>query len=95
MTLVPSSAVGPVLTALSAPSFESYRARAARAEAYRSYSIAGDVSISAAEAGQLLQDLIHVGSTAEPAVGARPPSRRIATPWLPEGTNPFALDPFA
>jgi len=95
LTLVPSSAVGPVLTALSAPSFESYRGRAARVEAFRSYSIEGDVSISGAEAGRLLNDLIHVGSTAEPAPGARPPSRRIAAPWLGEGENPFGLDPFA
>jgi hypothetical protein len=94
MTLVPATAVGPIITAISMPSIDSYRPRAAESEALRSYVVAGDPSITAAEAGQLLHDLTFVGVTDDPSPEERPPSQRFAQPWFPDGeveTNPMGL----
>lgn len=87
LTLAPASAVAPILATVSSPSFDSFRGRSARAEAYRSQTIAGDVSISPQEAGQLLQDLMYVGGTHEPVPGERPPSVVYDEPWFPEGES--------
>lgn len=97
LTLVPASAVGPILTAVSAPAFDSYRPRAARAEAYRSYAIGGDPGVSPEEAGRILHALTFVASDDEPNPGERMPEPRVAEPWIPGDVadNPFDLDPFA
>lgn len=95
LTLAPASAVAPILTTVAAPSFDSYRPRAARAEAYRSYVVDGDVTISAAAAGQLLHDLMYVGVDTEPPPGEKAPSVRFDTPWFVDDTNeggPFGID---
>lgn len=95
LVLVPASAVGPVLTTLSAPATETYRPRAARAEAYRSYGVGGDLSVTAEEAGRILHDLMNDGSPEEPGGAERAPDRSTAEPWIVEGDNPFGLNPFA
>lgn len=98
LILVPTSAVGPVLTTLSAPGFEIYRPRAARAEAFRSYAIDGDLSVTAEEAGRILHDLTFVASEENPGPSERAPDRRIAEPWIPGGSggeNPLGLSPFS
>lgn len=98
LTLVPASAVGPILTAVSVPGYDRYRPRAARTQAFRSFVTTGDVSITPEEAGQLLHDLIYVGLEDEPSPGERPPSRRVTRPWIPveaDTPNPMGLDPFA
>lgn len=99
LTLMPATAIGPILTSISAPNLDVYRPRAARAETFRSFRVDGDVTISPGEAGQLLHDLIWVGIDAEPPPGERPPSRPIAQPWLPvasdSGDNPFSLQPYS
>lgn len=95
LILVPASAVGPVLTTVSAPGFETYRPRAARAEAYRSYRIEADPSVSAEEAGRILHVLTFVASDDEPSTGERAPDRRIEEPWIPEGDDPLGLTPLA
>jgi hypothetical protein len=87
LTLVPTAAVGPILTQLAAPTFDNVRRRSAEAEAMRSYRVAPDPSVSPAEAGQLLHDLSYVGSDRVPPLGEREPSRRITQPWLPEGSE--------
>lgn len=95
-TLVPSSAIAPILTTISTPTYDIYRTRAARVEAYRSYVVEGDVSITPGEAGRILHDLMFVGSTEDPSPGERPPSRRVERPWFPEGLggeNPTGLLP--
>jgi len=97
MTLVPAMAVGPIITAISMPSIDSYRPRAAESEALRSYVVTGDPGITPAEAGQLVHDLTYVGSMREPSTGERPPSRRFAQPWIPgdgEEANPIGLPPY-
>lgn len=97
LTLVPSSAIAPVLTTISMPTYESYRVRAARAEAFRSYVVEADVAMTPAEAGRILQDLMFVGSVQEPLAGQRTPSRRMERPWFPDGEeadNPFGLLPY-
>lgn len=97
MTLVPAAAVGPILTAVSVPGLGNYTSRAARLEAFRTHVTEGDVDITAAEAGQLLHDLMYVGIDDEPPAGERPPFRRIAQPWIPDLgdiPNPFGLEPF-
>lgn len=96
LTLAPASAVAPILTTVSAPSFDSYRPRAARAEAFRSYTVDGDVSVSASAAGQLLQDLTFVGDDREPAPGERGPSVRFDDGWYPDpdqSAGPMNLEP--
>lgn len=98
LTLVPVSAVGPILTTVSVPAFDTYRPRAARAEAYRTYAIGADPSVTAEEAGRILHAITYAGSGAEPGPGERPVQPRIAEPWIPGedgGENPLGLDPFA
>lgn len=98
LTLMPATAVGPILTSISAPSLDVYRPRAARAEAYRAYRVEGDVSISPEAAGELLQTLIWVGVDAEPSPGEKAPARRVAVPWFESGAeadaNPVGLAPY-
>jgi hypothetical protein len=98
LTLVPATAVGPILTAIAAPNAGKVRPRAARAEAYRSYRVEGDVSISPTEAGQILHDLLFVGVDEDPSPRERAPSRRVPESWLPDGAdgqNPMGIPPFA
>lgn len=82
LTLAPASAVAPILTTVSAPNFDSYRPRAAAAEAYRSYTSDGDVSVTPAEAGQLLHDLMFVGVDDSPGPGERAPVVVFGEPWF-------------
>jgi len=91
VTLVPTSAVGPVLAVLGSPSFEGTLKRSAEVEAFRSYVLDPDPAISPAEAGQMLVDLMHVGTTRPVGHGEREPSRRFAEPWVPEETSDFGL----
>jgi hypothetical protein len=96
LTLIPTSAIGPIMATLAVPGFDTVRGRAARAEALRSYVLPVDPSITPAEAGSLLQELAYVGSDREPTPGERAPLKRIAEPWLPgsDEANPFGIDPF-
>lgn len=82
LTLAPASAVAPILTTVSAPNFDSYRPRAAAAEAYRSYTSDGDVSVTPEEAGQLLHDLMFVGVDDSPGPGERAPVVAFEEPWF-------------
>lgn len=93
LTLVPTAAVGPVLTELAVPGFDNVRARGARAEALRSYRVPVDGSVRPGEAGRLLHDLSYVGTDREPPRGEAEPSRRVARPWLPDldEENPTGL----
>ena len=96
-TLMPASAVGPIVTAIAMPGLDNFRPRAARVEAFRTYATDGDVAITPIEAGELLQVLMYVGSTEEPSAGERAPARQFAQPWLPDAgdaPNPFGLNPF-
>lgn len=98
MTLMPSSAIAPVLTTISMPTYDTYRARAARAEAYRSFTVEGDPTIAPEEAGRLLHELMFVGVLDEPSPGERAPSRRVERAWFPDGLdtpNPTGLLPYA
>jgi hypothetical protein len=98
LTLVPSSAIAPVLTTISMPTYDSYRSRAARAEAYRSYVVEGDPAISAAEAGRLLQDLMFVGELEGRPPSERAPSTRFERAWFPDGldaANPTGMPAYA
>lgn len=97
LTLLPASAVGPILTEVSIPSFDQYGERVTRGEAFRSYRVEGDVSIPAEAAGTLLHRLIYVGSSEPPPVGEQEPDVRIERAWLPPSTddvNPMGIDPF-
>jgi hypothetical protein len=95
MTLIPTSAVGPILTSLAAPSFDRLRQRAARVEAYRTYVVPKDPSITPSEAGALLHALTFVGSDREPALGERAPERTFAASWLgEEDPNPMGVEPY-
>lgn len=94
LTLLPASAVGPVLSTVSAPGFDSYRPRAARAEAYRAYAVGGDPAVSPQEAGRILHAITFAASGDEAGPGERRPDPAVAEPWIPEGggTNPLGLD---
>lgn len=98
LTLVPASAVGPILSTVSAPGVETYRPRAARAEAYRSYAIGADLAVTPQEAGAILHTMTFVGSSDAPSAGEREPERRVAEPWIPgsdDSADPLGLAPFA
>jgi hypothetical protein len=93
LTLASASVIAPILTTIAMPSFDTYRQRVARVEAYRTYAIEGDVSVSPEQAGQLLHDLMFVGDVVEEVAGRRPPSRTVDRSWMP-AENPFELEPF-
>ncbi|MDH3206151.1 MAG: hypothetical protein OEO79_06035 [Gemmatimonadota bacterium] len=96
LTLVPTAAVGPILTQLAVPGFDNVRTRGARAEAMRSYRVTTDAGVTPNEAGQLLHDLSFAGSEREVPPGEREPSERIAVAWLPttDDANPIGVHPF-
>lgn len=87
LTLAPASAVAPILTTVAAPSFDAYRPRVAAAEAYRSYTADGDVSVGAAEAGAWLHTLMFVGVDREAGPGERAPSSRFSEPWFDDADD--------
>ena len=98
LTLMPASAVGPIIAAISVPSLDMYRPRAARAEAFRSYRVDGDVSISPTEAGAILHTLVFVGVDDEPSAGEREPTVRVSQPWFPDAENvenPTGIEPYS
>ncbi|HSG49397.1 MAG TPA: hypothetical protein VLA43_16375, partial [Longimicrobiales bacterium] len=95
LTLVPTSAIGPVLALVALPRFDRVQKRAAEVEAFREYAVESDPTISALEAGQLLQELLYVGSAREPVVGELEPMHRYPQAWLPQmqGVNPLGAEP--
>lgn len=97
LTLIPTSAIGPILTTLVVPGYETLRGRSARAEALRGYVVPVDPSITPREAGDLLQELAHVGRERELSPGERPPDRVIDEPWLPAtgDSTPLGVQAFA
>lgn len=92
MLLVPTSAIGPVLTAVAVPRFARTQRRAAEFEAYRGYRVPVDSSVTHAEAGRLLHELIWVGRSAEarPVPFERIPQRAHADAIIPP--DAFTLD---
>ncbi|MEQ9397697.1 MAG: hypothetical protein RJQ04_00875 [Longimicrobiales bacterium] len=88
LTLMPASAVGPVLAMLSVPQYGVFKVRAAQVEVFRDQRAPVDPEVSAAEAGQLLHDLLFVGFGGDPTPGLQHPARRIEAPWLPDGDGP-------
>ena len=95
LTLVPASAIGPVLAAVGVPRFGPLQERAARMEAFRDFRVATDPAVSAQDAGHLLQDLLYVGSSRSPSEGEQAPDRLVAEAWLPdvEASNPVGVAP--
>lgn len=95
LTLVPASAIGPLLARVALPRLGQVQERAARAEAFRGFRLPQDGALDAAAAGQLLHDLLYVGRVREPAPGERPPARVYDASWLPamEGPNPVGVEP--
>lgn len=95
LTLIPASAIGPVLARVAVPRLAQVQERAARVEAYRDLRLAPDPAVDALEAGGILQDLLYVGSTREQAPGEKAPRIRYEAPWLPalEGPNPVGAEP--
>ena len=88
MTVVPTSAIGPLLTLVAAPRFEATQKRAAEAEALRSFGVEVDPNITPGEAGRILHMLMFVGSDRPVAPGEQEPSLRVQRPWLPEAPDP-------
>lgn len=95
LTLIPTSAIGPVLALVALPRFDRVQQRAAEVEAFRGYRLEADPAISAGEAGQLLQELLYVGSARLPSTGELEPVRRLPQAWLPDmqGANPLGSEP--
>ena len=95
LTLVPTSAIGPVIALVALPRFDRVQQRAAEVEAFRGYRLEADPAISAGEAGQLLQELLYVGSARLPSTGELEPVQRLPQAWLPDmqGANPLGSEP--
>ncbi len=95
LTLVPSSAVGPLLALIGAPRFEAMERRAASVEGYRPFRVATDPSVDPQEAGRILQTLLYVGQAPPTALGELPPSTTHTRRWIPEfqGPNPTDIEP--
>jgi len=84
MLLVPTSAIGPVLTAVAVPRFVTTQRRAAVAEAYRSYRLPPAEGVDPLDAGEWLQELLWVGRAGARSVpGEREPRVRHAEPFVP------------
>lgn len=94
-TLMPTSAIGPILVAVAVPKFDRVQMRAAEVEAFRDYRVATDGSLSPTEAGELLHKLLFVGYTNPPSEGEREPIVRVEAPWIPDfsGGNPVGAEP--
>lgn len=84
LTLIPTSAVGPVLATVALPRFQRIQIRAARVEAYREFRVAPDFAVSPEEAGALLQDLLYVDQPAQPLEGELGPTHTFDDAWLPQ-----------
>jgi len=95
LTLIPTSAIGPVLALVALPRVSQVQQRAARAEAFRGLRLAPDPTVAPDEAGRILHDLLYVGADRPPAQGEAPPTTRYEAPWLPamEGENPVGAEP--
>jgi hypothetical protein len=95
LTLVPTSAIGPVLVMVALPRFGRVQQRAAEVEAFRAYVVEKDAGITAVEAGHLLQQLLYVGSSRTAVAGEVEPSERYSQAWLPEmqSVNPLGSEP--
>jgi hypothetical protein len=95
LTLVPASAIGPLLALIGAPRFSALQVRAARAEGYRAYRVEADPAVDPQEAGRILQDLLYVGAAPPSVPGERAPGTRYEAPWLPslEAPNPVGSEP--
>lgn len=94
-TLVPASAIGPILVSVAVPGFGRIQERAAHVEAYRGLRLPSDPSVTPEDAGAALQTLLYAGTDRPPAEGEREPPRRIAEPWIPESgaENPVGAEP--
>jgi hypothetical protein len=95
LTLVPASAIGPLLAVIGAPRFEAMQQRAARVEGYRGYRLEADPSLDPQEAGRLLHSLLYVGAVLPSSPGELVPAGRYDAPWLPSltGPNPVGVEP--
>lgn len=91
-TLVPASAIGPVLSTVSAPGFDAYRPRAARAEAYRVYATPADPAVSPQEAGRILHAITLAGSDEEARPAERAAEPPVPEPWIPQMADPAPFD---
>lgn len=92
LLLVPTSAIGPVLTAVAVPRFVRTQQKAAEFEAYRDYRVTVDPGVTQAEAGQLLHELIWVGrsAAARPVPFENTPQRSHPEAFIPQSA--FTLE---
>ncbi|MDX1646055.1 MAG: hypothetical protein R3304_02830 [Longimicrobiales bacterium] len=84
MTFVPAASIGAIFTSFGGWGYHRPLQRRAEAEAYRSYRLEGDGSLSAIEAGELVQSLAFAGRDEALARELSPPATEYPDPWLPE-----------
>jgi len=85
LTLIPTSAIGPVVASVGMPRFSATQRRIAEAEGYRHMRIPMDDVLDPQRAGAVLQTLAYVGEARQPSRGEKEPEERFSDPWLPEG----------
>ncbi len=85
LSLLPVSAVGPVVAKVSFPRYEGIQRRAAELEVYRVHRVSPDPAITPGEAGRLLQTLAYVGEAGPVPETELEPPVRIAEDWPPGG----------
>ncbi len=81
--LAPTSAMGPIMASVAVPRFTRTQERAAQAEAFRLYRVPATDETTATQAGQLLQTLMFVGRSDQPAQGEVAPGQRYPDRWFP------------
>lgn len=84
LTLLFSTAMGPVIASLAVPEFSATQRKAAAVEAYRPYRVAPDSSIGPREAGEILHSLTFVGESRESGRLEQEPRQRWDESWIPD-----------
>ena len=84
LTLVFTTAAGPVLASVALPDFTATQRRAGSVEAYRRYQLPADSSTTPQRAGALYHGLTFAGVSREPEDLERPPEVRYEQPWMPD-----------
>jgi len=84
LTMLFSTAMGPVLASLAAPEFAATQRKAAAVEAYRRYVVEKDSAVTPQDAGRIAHSLSFTGSDREAQELEQEPATRFREDWIPD-----------